>query len=362
MNSSKKKWTNFFAGVKPLTICLHFAILVLGLNSQTFSAGTCDATSGASMKVVGIRAALTEATISWTEGKHNGDRYFCYGIGTPGKCALVQSRANNTKSQVTKGLTPNSTYSYKFYGTYKSTSQKSVVTGTFKTDTGWACGATVALTQDVTGVILADGKDSLENATVTIFRKSDNSNMGSDLTDGSGQFYLTVVPGDYYLTVTYPPFTPSAQIPIAVVLGKSLRVADINMTGAFLLGGTVTYTGGIAPILAAKVDIYKSVGKVWLTGRTTDEFGHFSVAVPAGSYLVEASLNGKFAPTITQNVTASIELPNMIVPVATTGITRKTFSSKTLHKPQIVNGVDARGVSVGSKAGHGSKIFSDKSN
>src|SRR5438445_142146 len=50
------------------------------------AAASCDVTSGASCQVVGVKTTFSQAAIYWTESRHEGDRTFCYGIGTPSNC------------------------------------------------------------------------------------------------------------------------------------------------------------------------------------------------------------------------------------------------------------------------------------
>jgi hypothetical protein len=287
----------------------------LGALHAAEAAVACDATTGASCKVVGVRTTKTSATVSWTEGRHNGQRYFCYGIGTASKCAQVTSRASGVKNQVTAGLTPNTVYAYKFYGTYYG-GQLSIVKGTFKTDSS-SCGTTVVTTVEVNGTVLTSTRDSLENVVATITRKSDGMVMDKDTSDRSGGYHFEVDPGTYTVALSYPPFTAPAPYTATVVISKPLTIPDQVMTGAFQVGARMVavVTGDSLPDVTVTVR-RKSDNSVVGT-RVTDFRGHFSFGLTAGDYLLDATYQGKaMASSLAFTVSKSGEMPDILMAYA----------------------------------------------
>ncbi len=302
-----------------------FICLMTGLCAWTLSraaeAASCDATTGASCKVVGVKTTLAGATLSWTEGRHNGSRTFCYGIGTPGKCSGVSSRASGVKNQVVTGLAPNTKYAYKFYGTWGGRT-KSVVTGSFVTDNS-ACGTSVITVVEVNGVVLTTDGDSLENVIATISKQNGGQIMGKDTSDASGGYRFQVDPGTYSVSLSYPPFTAPAPFTATVITSKPLDLPDQTMKDAFQIGGTVVSEGAGDSLMGVTVTVLKKSDNSTAGTRMTAADGHFSIGLKPGDYLVNAAYLGKNLPSpIAITVTKSMRMSNIAMPV-TTGILRR---------------------------------------
>jgi hypothetical protein len=274
------------------------------------SAG-CDATTGASLSVTGLATTLSNATVSWTEKRHNGDRYFCYGETGPSTCAKTSTRNSGVNTQVVSGLKANTKYSFKFYGVYKG-STKSVVTGTFVTD-GSGCGTAFVTTVEVQGTLLSASGDSLENAIVKFTNATTNTVAAQDTSDLSGGYFAKLQPGSYKVDISLPPFTAPATINITVIYGKPLTMNNITLSGAFQIGATVTASVKKDTLVGAKVSLTPKAGGTALT-RSTDTEGHFTFPVKAGDYLINVTYTGKAMPApLAVSVTKSMEMPDVVL-------------------------------------------------
>ncbi len=307
-----------------------------------YAAAACDATTGASCKVVGVKTTLSSATLTWTEKHRNGTRNFCYGIGSPSKCAKVTSRARGTKEQVVNGLNANTKYSYKFFGIWKGKT-KSVVTGTFTTNSS-ACGTSVISVVEVGGVVLSVSGDSLENALVTLTRKSDNQAIAVDTTDLSGGYFFEVDPGTYEITVSHPPFTSPAPYTATVIAKKPLDVPDFVLSGAFQIGGTLVSENMLDSLSGATITAVNAAEPSETYTRITDDEGHFTFGMKQGEYMLTATYNGKsMASPLRISVTRSMELPpfSLAYVAAVRGREGRLFgSTNSLKQKQY----DAKGV------------------
>ncbi len=255
----------------------------------------CDVTTGASCKVLGVKTTQTSATISWTEKEHGSSRYFCYGIGSPSKCALVSSRAKGSKDQVVSGLAPQTKYAYKFYGVH-SGKTLSVVTGSFTTVDGYVCGSSVISTVEVDGAALTAAGDSLENVIVRVSRKSDGVSAAQDTTNSSGTFHFSLNPGTYLINLSCPPFTAPAPYTATVIINKALTIPDFILTGASQVKGTVITPGSTDSIAGATVTMASKTNPTQSSAQVTNINGHFSFAVKPGTYLINVSYSGKSLP------------------------------------------------------------------
>jgi hypothetical protein len=321
-------------------------------------AASCDVTTGATCKVLGIKTTTTSATLTWTEKEHGSSRYFCYGIGSPSKCALVQSRARNSKDQVVTGLSPQTKYAFKFYGTHGGTRQLSIVTGSFTTVDNGVCGSSVITTVEVDGNALSSSGDSLMNVIAQIARQSDGAVVDKDTTNASGTFHFTVAPGTYNVTVSYPPFTAPAPYTAVVIANKPLTLPDRIFTGAFTVSGTVVTPGNADSIQGAMVTMASKTNPSQTSNCMTDNNGYFSLGAKAGDYMVSVSYNGQSLPApVSTNVTTSIKLPNLVIG-GSIGI-RPGVGLKTPNPWAIpgVEGYDIRGVQRSAAPAQGVILF-----
>jgi len=276
-------------------------------------AASCDVTTGATCKVLGIKTTTTSATLTWTENEHGSQRYFCYGIGNPSQCALVQSRARGSKDQVVSGLTPQTKYAFKFYGIHGGTRQLSIVTGSFTTVDAGVCGSSVVTTVEVDGNALSSSGDSLMYVVVKMTRQSDGTVVGTDTTNASGTFHFSVAPGTYTVTLTDPPFTAPAAYTATVVINKTLTLPDRIFTGAFAVSGTVVSQGNVDSLQGATVTLKSKTDATQTFTHITDSNGFFSIGAKAGDYTLSVTYNGQTMPTpISVSVSASTKLPNVV--------------------------------------------------
>ena len=304
-------------------LCLLAAGGLSAWATSLATAAACDATTGASCVVVGVKTTTTSATLSWTEKRHSSSRTFCYGIGTPSKCAEVSSRASGVKNQVVTGLTANTKYAYKFYGTYRG-AVKSTITGTFVTD-GSGCGTSLITTVELDGNVLSASGDSLESVVVVATNKTSGAVVARDTTDRSGYFNFALDPGTYLIACTLPPFTSPTPYSATVVASKPLTIPDQILKDAFLIGGTVVNSGSPTPLEGATVTVTRKSDKSQVAVRLTDSEGHFSVGLTAGDYQIDATFGGKaMVPALSLTVTKSVELPNLTIS-AVSGIQPANF-------------------------------------
>jgi hypothetical protein len=307
-----KQWAGWAMG---LALFAAAGLSAWDLAIAAGSALACDATTGATCKVTGVKTTLTQATISWTEQRHNYSRTFCYGIGSPTKCAEVSSRASGVKNQVVTGLTARTKYAYKFYGTYHS-SIRSVVTGTFTTDST-GCGTSLITVVEVDGVALSASGDSLENVIAVISKQTGGQVMDRDTSDRSGGFHFEVDPGTYVITLSYPPFTAPAPYTATVITSKPLTIPDQIFKDAFQLGGTVVASGNGDSLMGATVTVLRKADNSVAATRVTDQDGHFSAGLKPGDYLINATYLGHVMdPPLAVTVTKSMELPNLLMPLS----------------------------------------------
>ncbi|HKP95305.1 MAG TPA: carboxypeptidase regulatory-like domain-containing protein [Fibrobacteria bacterium] len=298
-------------------LLLGALILLAEVSASTFTESSiqasCDATTGASAKILGISTTTSSATISWSEGEHNGERWFCYGETKPDKCAKVQTRASGSKNEVVTGLKAQTKYVFKMYGVWKG-KQKSAVTGSFVTD-GSTCGSPVITVVELDGVALTAGGDSLENAIVTLVRKSDNKLMGTDTTDRSGGFLFEADPGTYLMNFAYPPFTPPTTATVTVIAKKPQTLPDKIFKDAFQIGGTVLGASGSDSLMGATVTFTKKADNSPAGTRISDDEGHFNIGLKAGDYLVVASYQGiNLQPPVSITVSKDMEIADLKIP------------------------------------------------
>ncbi len=280
------------------------------------TATSCDATSAASTELIGVRTTLTSANLYWTERTHDGTRIFCYGIGSPDKCADVSSRLSGVNNQAVTGLAPRTKYAYKFYGVWNGKT-KSPFTGTFTTDSS-GCGNTIIIEVEVKGTVLSESGDSLENVRAYLSTLLNVGGSYQDSTDRSGNFHFQVPPGNYMLSLVSLPFTsPPGQV-LTVVAKKPLTVPDQILKGAFQVGGTVVVSGTRDSIAGATVTAVSKTNVSESYTRLTDTEGHFNFGLKSGSYSIDASYLGKSLPApISITVSKSMELPTLALPVTT---------------------------------------------
>jgi len=348
--------------VKHALIGLGVAALVGALTwSIAFAASdaaSCDVTTGATCKVLGIKTTTTSATLTWTESEHGSSRYFCYGIGSPSKCALVQSRARGSKDQVVQGLTPQTKYAFKFYGTHGGTRPLSIVTGSFTTVDGGVCGSSVITTVEVEGNVLSSTGDSLMNVVAQIARKSDGTVVGKDTTNASGTLHFSVAPGTYLVTVSDPPFTAPAPYTATVIANKPLTLPDLIFTVAFAVSGTVVTSGNADSVQGAMVTLASKANPSQTSSCLTDNNGYFSLGAKSGDYTISVSYNGLSLPApVSVNVSGSTKLPDLVLPGAI-GI-QPAFGRKASNAWAIpgVEGYDIRGVQRSATPAQGVILF-----
>ncbi|MEO6096938.1 MAG: carboxypeptidase regulatory-like domain-containing protein [Fibrobacteria bacterium] len=321
-------------------------------------ATSCDVTTGASCKVLGIKTTSTSATLTWTEKEHGSKRYFCYGIGSPSKCALVQSRARNSKDQVVEGLTPQTKYAFKFYGIHGGNRQLSITTGSFTTVEGGVCGSSVITTVEVDGNALASAGDSVMNAVAQITRQSDGAVVDKDTTNASGTFHFTVAPGTYTVTLSAPPFTAPPPYTAVVIANKPLTIPDRIFTGAFAVSGTVVSQGNLDSIEGAMVTLAAKTNPSQKSTCRTDNNGYFSLGATAGEYMISVLYNGVSLPApVPITVSASAKLPNLVL-AGSIGI-RPAIGGKPSNPWTIpgLEGYDIRGVQRSATPNQGVILF-----
>ncbi len=337
--------------------CFGLGVLaMIGFSALAATAGTsqteatCDATTSASVKIVTVKTTTTSATLTWTEREHGSSRYFCYGIGTASKCALVQSRARGSKDQTVTGLTANTKYAYQFYGIHGGTQHLSIVNGTLTTD-GSACGAGVITTVEVDGTVLSAAGDSLGNVVATISKNG--AVVAVDTTNPSGMLHFTVDPGTYVITVSYPPFTAPAPYTANVVINKPISLPDQIMTGAFQVSGTIVNSSGADS--GIKVTLRKKSDNSVVAVHATDPNGYYSFGVLAGDYALSATYLALTVAPYNFTVTKSMKLPDLnLTTVGLFPISRAVRIPRFIQG-QSVKGYDVKGAcredASGSRAG-----------
>lgn len=312
----------------------------------------CDATTGASVVVQGISTTLSGATVSWTERRHNGDRFFCYGEGAPGICSKTSTRVSGTNKQIVSGLKANTKYAYKFHATYKGKTNLQVVNGSFITN-GTGCGSSLVTAFDVQGTVLSGTGDSVQNVIVKITNSSGGALMAQDTTDRSGGLFARLPAGTYQVALSLPPFTSPPPKAFTVIFGKPLDLGDFTLTGAFQIGGTVINMPKRDTLPGATVTLTGKSGDPILT-RTTDLEGHFTFPVKAGDYSLNVSYNGKsLAAPISLTVSKSGELPDVVFSAPILGI-RSSGPEKLPSRPEHgIRSYKANGARLPDKDGHG---------
>ena len=285
-------------------------VLVGGLTNLAFAqTPPCDATTGATARVMGITTTTTGATISWREGHTNGGRFWCFGTDSAKTCKAAQLRTGGAKNEVVADLIPNTVYKYRCYGVW-GTGQKSIVSGTFKTD-GGAC----IMPQDavMSGVVLSAAKTPLEFVEVKAYNPKLTPKLlvGIDTTDAMGKYSISVsAEANYELNYSYSPFIAPAVATKWVMIQLPNVFPEKLMTGAFQIGGTIL--GGAAgkdSIMGATITVAQKTGGAVVGARKTDAKGHFNIGLVAGNYEVAASYGGVTVSQIPLTVSADAQMP-----------------------------------------------------
>jgi Carboxypeptidase regulatory-like domain len=313
----------------------HFRVLAIsalvlagGLSNAAWAVDPmCDATTGASHRIMGITTTTTSATIAWREGHTNGDRYYCIGTTTADKCAKAQSRAGGLKNEVFSGLTANTLYKYRAYGVWGG--NKSIVTGTFTTN---GTGCWMVTTAEIKGVATTEAKVPLENVEVKVVHNNTKAVVGMDTTDEKGNFSI-LVKDEANLTTSfsYPPFTSPGSQSNWIQIQTTKTLSNLVFKGAYQVGGTILSANGKDSLPGVTVKVTNASDGALLQTRTTNAKGHFNFGLKPGNYLVAASYNGINSTPIPLNVSKDAEMPVISI-AATVGVYRNKLI-KTKRNP-----------------------------
>jgi len=113
--------------------------------------------------------------------------------------------------------------------------------GAFTPVTATAIVTNAALNQSVSGVVYSNGVSPLPNAVVVALTETNQNLAGATVADANGHYFLTLVPGSYFLLPVYPGYFASQNLSPLVVLTNGM-VATNNLTAS---NGVVTISGTV---------------------------------------------------------------------------------------------------------------------
>ena len=133
-----------------------------------------------------------------------------------------------------------------------------------------------------------NGSNPLPDAKVTAYNATDQSEVGSNSTDASGHYSITVSNGSYNLSIA-----PSLASGLAnsVVNGIAVTGADvlqnvILVQEANLLSGTVRNSAG-APASNIRLKVNDQASNTPIANILSDANGHYSVPLASGTYEID---------------------------------------------------------------------------
>jgi len=142
------------------------------------------------------------------------------------------------------------------------------------------------------------------------------------LASSTGAFSLLLPVGCFDLTFNPPNGNAHAgRIRRGVIIVGAQSLGAIQLQPAVFVSGTVL--GPAGPVQSTDIDVLTTDGyKLYTPGDNTDAAGHFSVAVPAGTYRlsfqppVAAGVAGFRTPALTFNASSSVGTVNLATGVA----------------------------------------------
>ena len=180
----------------------------------------------------------------------------------------------------------------------------------------------------VSGVVRGFGGALVPSIEVHIYDQASNTELGSILTNASGQFTLSVPPGTYKLMVRNYANSSNKQLipyffyyyPVSnlVVIG-STAVPDISVPAVKVSGKTTdsngVAVGGVTVSNAAKSGLANS-GYVYVDSVLSNAQGEYSILVLSGSgynFTIDPSAGSGFARTMVNAVDATTDLTKNLV-------------------------------------------------
>ena len=104
-------------------------------------------------------------------------------------------------------------------------------------------------------------------------------------TDSFGNYQIANIPTGFYdITASAQGYLPETVSGFEVVTGPNMLDFQLTTVATGIITGTVTYDSSGAPVVQAMIDVFSNNG----TGSSTitDVSGNYSIAVPAGEYIV----------------------------------------------------------------------------
>jgi Carboxypeptidase regulatory-like domain len=286
--TSFKKLASFVTSTsigKPVLVglALSTALCVNPLTVTAAEIKTCDVISQATVKVLEIKTTTTQATIKWKEAHTNDSRYFCYGTTPQSSSCNTKVPDRSSHTTIMSGLTPNTKYYYIFYGVGHG--KKTTTTGSVIAD-GSQCITSNSNLVLVKGAVLS-ATDSLEGVAIAVSKTAGGTVVARDTTSSAGQYSFALDPGNYFVSMTYPPYTSIAALPITIKSGTPLVVPTQKLSGAFQVAGTLI---GVAKdtVAGATVTVVNTMDPTQTYTRTTDDEGYYSFGLKPGTYKLNA--------------------------------------------------------------------------
>ena len=139
------------------------------------------------------------------------------------------------------------------------------------------------------GGTIYGGSSPLENVTVVLVDTSSGSELGSIVTDVSGQYSFSVDDGTYRLLIQPPGasgFLDSVVNDI-VIDGGNITQNVVLLAGAITLSGVVYGPDETTPASRILVKLYEQATDTFVGESLTDTSGEYSISVSAGLFMIE---------------------------------------------------------------------------